>query len=128
MTAARLLVDTDVLIDYLRGVPKALSFLNGASGTLLMSAMTIAELFGGVREGQERSQLEAFVQAFEVVPVNAEVATAGGLYFRDYRRSHGTGLTDALIAATAELHNARLVTLNRKHFPMLSNLLVPYSK
>jgi predicted nucleic acid-binding protein len=37
-------------------------------------------------------------------------------------------LIDALIAATAEQENARLVTLNRKHFPMLSDVLVPSQK
>ena len=54
------------------------------------------------------------------------VARLGGLYWRDYRGSHGTGLIDALIAATAAVHRARLVTRNARHFPMLEDLLVPY--
>jgi predicted nucleic acid-binding protein len=45
-----------------------------------------------------------------------------------YGKSHGVGLVDALIAATAKLHGYRLVTLNKKHFPMLDNVLIPYQK
>jgi predicted nucleic acid-binding protein len=50
-----------------------------------------------------------------------------GSFRRQFARSHGTGLLDALIAATAEAHGARLVTCNARHFPMLADLLVPYS-
>ncbi len=67
MTAGRLLVDTDVVVDYLRGVPLAVDYLERATETLLISA-------------------------------------------------------------TAELQNARLVTLNVNYFPMLTNVLVPYRK
>lgn len=123
-----LLVDTDVLIDYLRGQPQAVEWLEGASERLLASAVTVAELFAGVREGVERHALEDFLGAFEVVPVEGEVARLGGLYRRDYLRSHGTGLADALIAATAETVGAALVTLNRNHFPMLADVLIPYRK
>jgi predicted nucleic acid-binding protein len=52
----------------------------------------------------------------------------GGLFRRDYGRIHSTGLADALIAATADQVRAHLVTLNRRHFPMLSDVHVPYSK
>jgi predicted nucleic acid-binding protein len=50
------------------------------------------------------------------------------LYRRDYGKSHGVGLADALIAATAELNQATLVTLNQKHFPMIIDIMVPYQK
>ncbi len=57
------------------------------------------------------------------------IAAAGGLIRRDYGKSHGVGLADAIIAATVELRKADLVTLNRKHFPMLqANVVVPCQK
>ena len=46
----------------------------------------------------------------------------------NYGKSHNTGLADAIIAASAEIRQAHLVTFNRKHFPMLTNLIVPYPK
>jgi predicted nucleic acid-binding protein len=81
-----------------------------------------------VRDGEERTKLAAFIGAFEIFPVEQEIALQGGLYRRDFGKSHLIGLADALIAATAELRQATLVTLNRKHFPMLENVIVPYEK
>ncbi|SRR6266536_1809031 len=123
-----LLVDTDVLIDYLRDQPDAVAYLDSVNDRLLISAMTIAELYAGVREGAERVALDDFIKAFEIVQIDNEIAVKGGLYRRDYSKTHGTGIGDAIIAATAELRNADLVTLNRKHFPMLSSVIVPYQK
>ena len=123
--SAGLLFDTDVLIDYLRGQPQAVRFLENASGRTCMSAISIGELYAGVREGRERLALKAFLAAFEVVSIDASIAEQGGLICRDYRKSHGVGLADALIAATAELNGLELVTLNRKHFPMLKSVVVP---
>jgi predicted nucleic acid-binding protein len=60
--------------------------------------------------------------------VDAAIAVRGGLFRRDYAKSHGVGIADALIAATAEVAGATLVTLNRKHFPMLASVVVPYQK
>jgi predicted nucleic acid-binding protein len=124
----RLLFDSDILIDYLRGQTQAVAYLEERTETLLVSTITVAELFAGVREGKERTALSTFLSAFELVAVDAAIAERGGLFRRDYGRSHSTGLADALIAATAEHLQAQLVTLNRKHFPMLSDVHVPYSK
>jgi predicted nucleic acid-binding protein len=126
--STRLLLDTDLLVDYLRGREEAIEFLDARSETLLVSAVTVAELFAGVREGPERTALSTFLTAFEIVPVDREGAERGGLFRRDCGRSHGTGLADALIAAAAEQSRARLVTLNERHFPMLADVLVPYRK
>lgn len=126
--AERLLIDTDVLIDYLRGQAEAISYLESLTETMLISAVTIAELYAGVREGTERTALDEFIRAFEIIPINEAIAITGGLHRRDYGKSHGTGLADALIAATADVCQAELVTLNKKHFPMLASVVVPYQK
>lgn len=81
-----------------------------------------------LREGAERTALGAFLSAFEIVAVDREVAERGGLFRRDFGKSHGTGLADALLAASADRARARLVTLNAKHFPMLGDVLAPYGK
>jgi predicted nucleic acid-binding protein len=126
--AELLLLDTDLLIDYLRGRTEAVTYLEGRTESLLISAITVAELYAGVQDGAERTKLDAFISGFEVVLLDQEIAVRGGLYRRDYGKSHSTGLADALIAASAELRQAALVTLNQKHFPMLANVIVPYSK
>ncbi|HZG51438.1 MAG TPA: type II toxin-antitoxin system VapC family toxin [Pyrinomonadaceae bacterium] len=124
----RLLIDTDVLIDYLRGRAEAISYLESLTEPLLISAMSVAELHAGVREGAERIALEQFLSVFNVIPVDYAIAANGGLIRRDYGKSHGVGLADAIIASTAEFRKAELVTLNKKHFPTLSNIVTPYHK
>lgn len=125
---ALLVVDTDVLIDYLRDQAQAVAFLEASDQPLAASVVTVAELYAGVRDGEERQRLDAFVQAFEVLSLEREAASVAGLWRRQYGRSHGTGLADALIAASVCTAGASLATLNRRHFPMLANVLVPYTK
>jgi hypothetical protein len=123
-----LLFDTDVIIDYLRDQSDVVQYLENLSEILLISSIVVAELYSGLRDEPEREALENFLKAFEIVPVNREIAIRGGTYRRDYNKSHGTGLADALIAATADIRQAKLVTLNKKHFPMLENVITPYQK
>ena len=123
-----LLIDTDVLIDYLRGQADAVAYIESLTNPLLISVVTVAELYSGVREGEERKALETFISAFEQIPISEEIAAKGGLYRRDYSKSHKVGLADALIAATAQVRGATLVTLNVKHFPMLTSVEAPYTK
>jgi predicted nucleic acid-binding protein len=122
------LIDTDVLIDALRGHPDAVAFLGGLSDPPLVSAVTVAELYAGVRDGPECIALDAFIAAVTVIPVDEAIAVRGGLIRRDFAKSHNVGIADALIAATAELSQATLVTLNGKHFTMLASVHIPYQK
>ena len=126
--AKLLLIDTDVLIDYLREQRDAVNYLENLEEPLLMSAMTMAELYAGVREGEERTKLDTFISAFAVIPLDQQIAIQGGLYRRNYKKSHNVGLADAVIAATVESQKATPVTLHDKHFPMLKTVIVPYKK
>ena len=113
------LVDTDVWIDYLRGYPQAIKCVKQLPERVWISAVSVAELHVGVREGTEREALTQLLSTLKVVDVNAVIATRGGLLRRDYGRSHGVGLNDALIGATALEMQLQLLTLNVKHYPEL---------
>ena len=119
------LFDTDVLIDYLRGEADAAAFVEPRIEDACISAVTVGEIYQGVRAHEEQ-QVAATLSAFRVLPVTLDIAQVGGLFSRDYRRSHGCGLADCLIAATAKAHGLVLQTFNRKHFPMIENVNVPY--
>jgi predicted nucleic acid-binding protein len=71
---ATLLIDTDVVIDYLRGQADAVAYLEALPDAQLLSAITVAELYAGVREGAERTALDNFITAFEIVPVEDTIA------------------------------------------------------
>jgi predicted nucleic acid-binding protein len=117
---ASLLVDTDVLIDHLRGRREARDFLASkltASAPVYCSTISRAEILGGMRPGEERA-IGALLDALESVPIDEAVAEVGGMYRRRYGRSHGVLLPDALVAASARVVGATLVTCNVKHYPM----------
>ncbi|MEI8191803.1 MAG: type II toxin-antitoxin system VapC family toxin [candidate division NC10 bacterium] len=126
--AKPVLVDTDVMVDFLRGHPKAVALVQAQSARIILSSIVAAELYAGVRGDEELNTLDSLIYLFRVVPVSPELARAAGLYKKDYARSHGVGLADAIIAATAEHENADLKTLNTKHYPMLKGLKPAYTK
>ncbi len=125
-TPGRLLIDTDLIIEYLRGHQEAIDYLENLEGSLLISVINVAELYAGLRDSAELHSLEHFLHAFEILPVSLEVGRIAGWFRRDYGPSHGTGLADALIGATAQVNNATLITFNARHYPMLPDVRVPY--
>ena len=123
-----ILVDTDVMIDYLRGNEKAVSFLKRHADHIVLSSITVAELYAGVRGEAEQELLDAVIALFRTIPVTVENARIGGLLKQTFGRSHGVGLADAIIAATSQMENSDLATLNTKRYPMLAGLKPAYLK
>jgi hypothetical protein len=121
-------LDTDVLVDFLRGHEEAAAFVSANVDRILLSALVVAELYSEVKGEVEEAALDDVVGLFRVVEIAAEVAKAAGLYRHDYGKSHGVGLADALLAATAEAEGAELATLNTRHYPMLKGLRPAYRK
>ena len=123
-----ILVDTDVLIDFLRGRKKAIEFIEKFSPHIILSPIVVAELYAGVKGDNELAALDDFISLFRIAPITSEIAKAGGLYKRDFGKSHGVGLADAILAATADKEKADLKTLNVKHYPMIMGLKPAYKK
>ena len=65
------LVDTDVLVDFLRGYSKAVNFVNAQSSRIILSSIVVAELYAGVKGDAEQTALENFVSLFRIVPVSS---------------------------------------------------------
>lgn len=112
--------DSDILIDHLKGNKEATTLLQEcihAGNTPTCSVLTRIGLLSGMRPGEER-QLERFFVCFSIIQVTDEIATTAGMYMNRYRKSHGTNVADAIIAATAKHTGYRLYTRNLKHYPM----------
>jgi len=123
-----ILVDTDIFIDFLRGYNKAIAFIDKFSSQIILSPIVVAELYAGVKGNGELTVLDNFISIFHVVPLTSKIAKIGGLYKRDFGKSHGVGLADAILAATVEVEQAKLKTLNVKHYPMFKALKPAYKK
>lgn len=123
------LLDTSVAIDHLRGLAAAVDLLRlliGEDETLAASEVVRFELIAGVRD-HEVERLEQFFSVLSWIPVNEDIARTAGLLARKHRKAHG-GIDDAdyVIAATAVVLDAEVLTTNVRHFPMLAGLRAPY--
>jgi predicted nucleic acid-binding protein len=128
LKSSRRLIDTNIIIDFLRGRSEAVSYFNSipSNTELLISTITVTELFAGVANEREEEQLNEFLQRYQAIAVDQHLARKGGLIKNGYGPSHGIGIADSVIAATAIDKNAKLITLNLKHFPMVKKKESPY--
>ena len=122
------LVDTSVLIDYLRGHQDAAELLEyeRAAAPLHASEMTRLEILAGMRSAEEdgtRSLLSTLVWH----PVDAEVAEEAGSLGRRWLPSHHTiDSADLAIAATPIRTGSRLLTRHVRHFFIVKDLHATY--
>jgi predicted nucleic acid-binding protein len=124
-----ILVDSDVLIEHLRGNPAARDWLiqaRGSSGPLAISVVSLTEIAGGMRS-PERREVMRLLGSMHRFEVSEQVAWRAATLMREYRKSHsGIGLGDYLIAATALTEGLDLATLNIRHYPMFADLERPF--
>ena len=80
------LIDTDVAIDFLRGIPYARSLLAGlwVDGQAALSVLTVYELTAEMRDSEKGSTLN-FIEACVIEQVTVEIAHKGGELYRRYR-------------------------------------------
>lgn len=121
-----MLLDTCIVIDYLRQKPGAITYLEDMNTVPGITTATVAELYAGVRGDKERELIGALVSSFEVYTLDAGIAREAGVILQKYKPAHGLDLIDAMIAATALTHSLGLATQNLKHFPMFPALKKPY--
>lgn len=122
------LVDTSILIDYLRGHAGAGDLLERerTADVLHASEITRIEILAGMRPTEEDGT-RALLSTLVWHPVDAEIAEQAGALGREWLPSHHTiDSADLAIAATVVRTNTRLLTRNVRHFPMFTDLQAPY--
>jgi predicted nucleic acid-binding protein len=105
------LLDTNILVDYLNGIPAAKEEI-GRYQRPLISVITWMEVLVGARPPEEAT-VRAFLRRFDCVAIDSQVAEAAVAL----RRSRRLKLPDAIIQASAQVAGALLVTRNTKDFP-----------
>lgn len=122
------LVDTSVLIDYLRGHPAAADLLERerAEDVLQASEITRLEILAGMRPAEEDAT-RALLSTLVWHSIDAEIVEQAGVLGRRWLPGHHTiDSADLAIAATVVRSGAHLLTRNVKHFPMFPDLEAPY--
>jgi predicted nucleic acid-binding protein len=106
------LLDTDVLIDHIRG--RHVAQIDGS----MASVVTRTELFAG--NEREEPAVTALLGRITELEVTVDIARRAGRI----RRTTGLDIADALIAATALEHDLALMTRNLRHFERVAGLIV----
>ena len=118
------IVDTDILIDTGRGVAHAVSCLQAIEhrSVLATSAVTQMELLVGSRNKKEQGDIEKFLLRFQIMKVTGPASDLAVDLLRRYRLSHGLLIADALIAASAVVLNAPLISKNQRDYKFIAGL------
>ena len=116
------LVDTDVLVDVSRNNEAAIDFLDQLDDSWSLSIITALELIVGARNKKEVSQVDQLIALYSAIPLTAEIGNSSYGLLRQFAKSHGLRVFDSLIAATAIENNLTLLSKNKKHFRMISDL------
>lgn len=121
----KLVLDTDVVIDFTRGASDLIDLLlNQVSNhklKLFIPSSVVSELIAGqeTKSAEELAKLERLISRFEFVASDYQIAKMTGILLRDYKTLK---LADATIAATALSLNAKLATRNKKDFENIKEL------
>jgi predicted nucleic acid-binding protein len=120
-----MLIDTDVLIWYMRGNRKAFKAVE-ALGEFSISVVTYIELVQGLRNKAELNTLKNFLQAKStaILHVTDSISATAMFLVEQYHFVFSLELADALIAATALDRGLPLFTGNARHYRAVKNLVL----
>ncbi len=117
-----LLLDTDVLINWLRGMKWEKELLLNSSIGFYYSQVSKKELFQYKNlSAAERKKITYFLHCLREIPVSAEIAEKASRLLKKYKNQQ-LKTADALIAATAWHKNLKLATHNLKHFRFIGEI------
>jgi len=124
-----ILVDSDVLIDVIRGVSAGIQCLDEVSeeSEVAISIATQMELIVGCRDKADLRSLDHFLEPFHLLEINNQICQICINLLKTYRLSHGLFMTDALIAATALALDCPFISKNQRDYKFIERLqLLPY--
>jgi predicted nucleic acid-binding protein len=123
------LVDTNILIDLLHNIPKAVQWQAAMNGTRMgITAIIWFEVVQGAQNKVELQRALKFLARFDIEHTQPSDETWAMQQFARLRLSHGVEFQDVLIAAVAQRLSVMLYTRNPRHFTALPNLNIqqPY--
>jgi predicted nucleic acid-binding protein len=118
-----LIIDTDVLIWYLKGNDRAKKSVE-ESIPFSISVITYMELIQGMRNREEFKRFQKQVHKWNtnIIQIDQEISSRAMFYVQEYTLSHSMMLADALIAATVVQNSDKLLTANDKHYKFIPTL------
>jgi predicted nucleic acid-binding protein len=120
-----MLIDTDVLIWYLRGNINAQNIVTN-NIPFKISVINYMELIQGMKSKNELKILQKCFKKWtiEIIQINENISTRAMFLVEDYFSSHSLELPDAIVAATSLERQETLLTANDKHYRFIPNIQV----
>jgi predicted nucleic acid-binding protein len=120
-----MIIDTDVLIWYMRGDKNAYKTIEKLNG-FYTSVVTYIELVQGLRNKTELIELRKAFRLWDtkILYINEEISAKAMFYIERHYLSHSLQLADALIASTAITNGLPLLTGNDKHYKVIKELSI----
>ena len=120
-----LLIDTDVLVWYMRGNEKAASLIDKQEPFSISSA-TYRELVQWMRNKTEFNRFRKMILSknIRIIQINEEISSRAIFYREEYYLGQSLQIADVLIASTAVDNGLKLLTGNAKHFRAVKDLEV----
>lgn len=118
-----LMIDSDVLISYMRGNKKAYKVVEEQTG-FFISVVTFMELVQGMQNKRELSLLRKTLRNWnaKILYINEDISAKAMFFVEQHYLSNSIALADALIGATAISNGLKLLTANIKHYKILKNI------
>jgi predicted nucleic acid-binding protein len=118
-----LMIDTDVLIWYMRGNSKAFKIIEDQN-SFFISAITYMELVQGMKNKKELTLLRKTLRNWDakILYITEDISAKAMFFVEQYYLSNSIEIADALIGATAISNGLKLLTGNRKHYKILKDL------
>ncbi len=117
-----ILLDTNILIEILKGNQTTIAQLEKLNSLFSISVISYMELIYGALNKNEVKKIEKFLYQFEIFPINEQISLKALELIKQYAKSHFLDIPDALIAATAIENDCQLFTYNLKDFQYIKNL------
>lgn len=125
------LLDTDVLIEILRGKPEALAWINSQKGQLVaIPSISYMEVLVGCRNKMELASTQKLLSRFGICHISEDDSDLACNLMVQNLLSSGCSIPDCLVAAMAINRGATLLTFNLKHFKVFAGLsfTAPYTR
>jgi predicted nucleic acid-binding protein len=118
-----LIIDTDVLIWYLRGNEKTRDIVE-SNVPFSISAITYMEITQGMKNKNEFKLFQRQIHTWntDIIQIDKEISSRAMFYVQEYAFNHSMMLADALIAATVVQNSETLITANDKLYKFIPNM------
>lgn len=123
-----ILIDTTIIIDFLRKQNKQATYLwkvKEAGFIIRISTITVFELYAGAITDTHKDDLQKLLKWFEIIPFDFETARISAEIYKNLKKENQLiEFRDIFIAATSIKANISLLTLNKKHFNRIKDVKI----